>query len=195
MLAKSGLIVCPCPVPVSLTRSRPCSITPTLIHFRISCSTLASLIRFSTSSNELLSHYRVEIGGNINFQDPSRGSGACHSPHFVQRLMGSPSGSKPVGALEKILLINGIQHLRHRRLQDLILQRGNRNRSLLPVLLRYIDPAQRLGLVLPIPEPLIQLSDISGGVLFILFVRNPIYPRAGLLPETSECRIHRFGRD
>jgi hypothetical protein len=76
-----------------------------------------------------------------------------------------------------------------------IIQSGNRNRSLLPVLLRYIDPAQWLGLVLSILEPLIQLSDISRGVVFVLFVRNAVYPRAGILAQTSECRIQRFGRD
>ena len=83
----------------------------------------------------------------------------------------------------------------HRLLQDLILQSGNRDRSLLPVLLRYIDPAQWLGLVLSILEPLIELSDISRGVLFILFAGNAVYPRAGILSQTSECRIQRFGRD
>src|SRR5215472_15840400 len=46
---------------------------------------------------------------------------------------------------------------------------------------RYIDPAQRLGLVLPILEPLIQLSDVSLGVLFILFIGNAVHPRAGIL--------------
>jgi hypothetical protein len=42
MLAKSGLIVCPWPVPVSLKRSLPSSMTPTCIHFRIKQSTLPS---------------------------------------------------------------------------------------------------------------------------------------------------------
>jgi hypothetical protein len=42
LLARSGLMICPCPVPVSLTSSRPASITPVLIHFRISLRMLAS---------------------------------------------------------------------------------------------------------------------------------------------------------
>jgi Transposase DDE domain len=37
-------MICPCPVPVSLTSSRPSSMTPVLIHFRISLRMLASPI-------------------------------------------------------------------------------------------------------------------------------------------------------
>jgi hypothetical protein len=40
-------MICPCPVPVSLTSSRPSSMTPTLIHFLINRRMLLSLIRFS----------------------------------------------------------------------------------------------------------------------------------------------------
>src|SRR5258707_14484808 len=47
MLARSGLIGCPCPVPVSLTSNLPSSMTPTLIHFPIRRSTLPSIPRFS----------------------------------------------------------------------------------------------------------------------------------------------------
>src|SRR5215468_9807455 len=50
MLARSGLIVCPCPVPVSLTSSLPSSMMPTCIHFRIKRSTLPSRTRFSIIS-------------------------------------------------------------------------------------------------------------------------------------------------
>jgi hypothetical protein len=49
-LARSGLMVCPCPVPVSLSSKRPSSMTPMLIHFRISLRMLASLIRLSIIS-------------------------------------------------------------------------------------------------------------------------------------------------
>src|SRR5215467_178899 len=49
-LASSGLITCPCPVPVSLSSRRPSSMTPTLMNFRISLRMLASLIRPSIIS-------------------------------------------------------------------------------------------------------------------------------------------------
>jgi hypothetical protein len=66
--------------------------------------------------------------------------------------------------LEKILLIDGVQYFHRRFLHDLVLQSGNRDRSLLPILFRYVDPAERLGLVLSVFEPLIKLLDLSLGV-------------------------------
>src|SRR6516165_11510341 len=53
MLARRGLIGCPCPVPVSLTSSLPSSMTPTLIHFQIRRSTLPSVTRFSIISTSM----------------------------------------------------------------------------------------------------------------------------------------------
>src|SRR5262252_2691886 len=91
------------------------------------------------------------------------------------------SGSEPVGALEKILLIDGVQYFHHRFLHDLVLQSGNRDRSLLPVFLRYVDPAERLGLVLSVFELLIKLLDLSLGVLLVLLIRDAVHPRAGFL--------------
>jgi hypothetical protein len=70
------------------------------------------------------------------------------------------SGSEPVRAVEKILLINGIQYFDHRLLHDLILQGGNRDWSLLPVFLGDIDSAQRLGLILAILEPLMESLQV-----------------------------------
>src|ERR1700730_9963202 len=92
-----------------------------------------------------------------------------------------PPGSEPVGALEKILLIDGVQYFHHRLLHDLVFQSGYRDLSLLPVLLRYVDPAERLGLLLSVFEPLIKLLDLSLGVLLVFLIRDPVHPCAGFL--------------
>jgi hypothetical protein len=120
--------------------------------------------------HELLSYDRIEIRGDINFQDPSRGPSANDSSHFVQRLVLPSSGSEPVRAVEKILLINSIQYFDHRLLHDLILQGGNRDRSLLPVFLGNIHSAQRLGLILATLEPLMESLDVSQDVPFVFLV-------------------------
>ena len=125
--------------------------------------------------------WRTEIRGDINFQDPSRGPSANDSSHFVQRLVLPSSGSEPVRAVEKILLINSIQYFDHRLLHDLVLQGGNRDGSLLPVFLGDIDSAQRLGLILAILEPLMESLDIPRGVPFIFHVRDAVHSRAGFL--------------
>ena len=54
--------------------------------------------------------------------------GRVHSTlhHFVQCLVLPAPGSKPVGAVEKILLVDGVQQLDHYFLHDLILEDRNR---------------------------------------------------------------------
>jgi len=51
--------------------------------------------------------------------------GTQHPSHFVQRLVLPSFGSKPIGAIEKILLVNGIKQFPHRFLHDLVLEGGN----------------------------------------------------------------------
>src|ERR1022692_200792 len=131
--------------------------------------------------HELLSDDRIEVCSDINLKDPSRGPCADNSSHFVQRLVWPSSGSEPVRAFEKILLVNGIQYFKHRLLHDLILQGRNREWSLFPVFLKDIDPTQRLGLILAILEPLVESLDVSRSVPFIRFIRDAIHSRAGLL--------------
>src|SRR6516164_7234733 len=76
MLARRGLIGCPCPVPVSLTSSWPSSMTPTLIHFQIRRSTLPSVTRFSILSTSVpLTILLKDPPTHYPPQGPSR---ACH---------------------------------------------------------------------------------------------------------------------
>src|ERR1700683_18293 len=93
----------------------------------------------------------------------------------------SSSGSEPVGAVEKILLIDGIQYFDHHLLHELVLKGGNRDRSLFPVFFGDIDSAQRLGPILAILEPSVQLADVSRSVLFVLLVGDAIHPGTGIL--------------
>src|SRR5256885_14881754 len=88
-----------------------------------------------------------------------RSFSADDPPHLVQRMVRPSSRSKPVRAFEEILLIDGVQHFARRLLHDLVLQGGYGDRSLLPVFLGDVDPAQRLGTVLAPFEPLIELLD------------------------------------
>src|ERR1035437_2577529 len=111
---------------------------------------------FLDQFHELFPHDRIKVCSDIQFQDPSRGPSADDSSHFVQRLVLPSPGSEPVRAVEKILFINGIQYFDHRLLHDLILQGGNREWPLFPVLLGDIDSAHWLGLILAILEPLMK---------------------------------------
>ena len=66
-------------------------------------------------------------------------------------------------------------------MHNLILQGGNRDRSLFPVLFRDIDPAEWLNLILAVIEPLMELSDVLLGVGLVLFIRDPVDSRTGIL--------------
>src|SRR5258708_178733 len=109
--------------------------------------------------------------------------------------MWAASLSRPVGAGEKVRLIDGVEQHYRRLLHDLILQRRNRDRSLLSVLFRYIDSAQRLGTVRLalqlLPEPL----DILCGLLRVVLVRDFIHPGTGVLSQTAKCRVQLLGRE
>ena len=69
------------------------------------------------------------------------------------------------------------------------------DRSLLPIFLGDIDPAQRLGSVLAFFESLMKLLDVPRGILFILLVCDAVHSCAGFLSESSESRVQRLGRD
>src|SRR5215472_6465875 len=73
MLARSGLIGCPCPVPVSVTSNLPSSMTPTLIHLPIMRSTLPSVTRSSIMSTraDLTIEWWVGTGLEVDLLCPS----------------------------------------------------------------------------------------------------------------------------
>jgi hypothetical protein len=87
------------------------------------------------------STYGIEVGADVNLQDPSHGSGTEYPAHFVQCLVLPTPGPKPIRAVEKILLVNGVQEIDRHFLHELILEGGNRDRPLFPILFGYIDSA------------------------------------------------------
>jgi hypothetical protein len=92
-----------------------------------------------------------------------------------------PSGPKPVGAPEKILLVDSVQQIHHYPLHELILEGRDRDWPLFPILFGDIDSAQGLDLILAFFEPLMELSDVLLGVARVPFVRDPVDSRAGIL--------------
>ena len=66
-------------------------------------------------------------------------------PHHerVHRVMRAAPGPEPVAEAEEILLVNSVQHRRRRPLDDLVLQRGDRQRALPSIRLGYVDPSAR----------------------------------------------------
>jgi len=70
-----------------------------------------------------------------------------HLPHVypggqsIQRIVRSASGSEPVGEPEEVLLVDDVEDHDERALDNLVFQRGDRQRPLPAIRLRYIRPA------------------------------------------------------
>jgi hypothetical protein len=104
---------------------------------------------------------------------------------LLQRLVRRPTGPKPVGAVQKVLLINRFQHHGHRPLKNLVFEGRYPDRaSGRAIALRDIRPlhgwrsvAARLGAVKQIPEILLQVVCVDRGRLSI-YTWCAILPRA-----------------
>jgi len=72
-------------------------------------------------TREVVAEVRVEHPVHTLPQDPGR--------ERIQRVMRTAPRPKSVRETEEVLLVDGVQHLDHRPLQDLVLQRGCDARS------------------------------------------------------------------
>ena len=98
----------------------------------------------------------------------------------IQRVMLSATGPKPVGEPQEVRLIDGVQHLNHGALDDLVLQRGDPERPKPPIGLGDVHPARRPGPVSAPLNPGVQIPKIPLQVLPIGIPRLAVDPRGRL---------------
>ena len=101
-----------------------------------------------------------------------RSTARCNGAHGI---VGTAPGPKTVGAVQEVLLVDGLQHRTHGVLDDLVLERRYAQRPRLAVVLRNVDPPDRLVTIALRPQPLVQVLDVSGQVLPVLLLRDPIH--------------------
>jgi hypothetical protein len=87
---------------------------------------------------------RIEEPGNVGVQYPVHPRIADPDGERVQCIMRTASGPEPVREPEEIFLVDRVQHLNHRTLDDLVLQCGDAEWALPAVRLCYVMPARRL---------------------------------------------------
>ena len=85
---------------------------------------------------------------------------------------------EPVGEAEKVLLVDGVQHLDHRPLDDLVLQRGDAERPQPPVGLRDVHPPRRPRPVGAAVDPAVQIPEVRLQVLPVVAHVTPSTPAA-----------------
>src|SRR5260370_10096547 len=106
----------------------------------------------------------------------------------IQRIMLAAPRPEPIGETEKVLLVHGVQHLNHRPLDNLVLQRGDAARPLPPVRLRYVHPPSRARPVSTAVNPPEPVFEVRPQILPVGSPRHLIYPRSGLPPRRRVSR-------
>jgi hypothetical protein len=93
-----------------------------------------------------------------------------------QRVVRATPGPKPVREAEEIRLVDGVQHLDGRPLDDLVLQRRDTERPQPSVRLRDAHPACRLRSVSAPLDPLLQVVEVGLQLLPVGLARHLVNP-------------------
>src|SRR5512144_3447799 len=106
----------------------------------------------------------------------------------IQRVMRGASRPEPVRETEEVLLVDRVEHLHQRPLQELVLQRGDPERPLPPVRLGYVRPPRRLRPVAPTMHARVKILEVALEILPVLVPRHAVYPWRGLRPKREVRR-------
>src|SRR5258708_549254 len=147
MFASNGETTAPCGVPFVTACRTPSSTTPAFSHLRIRRNTRRSPIRCSANriihSWLMLSKHAPRLDReepfDIGVQYPVHCPVLDACRERVQRIVLSPPGPEPIGEAEEVRLVDGIENLHHRTLDNLIFQRGDAERALPSVRFRDVD--------------------------------------------------------
>jgi site-specific DNA recombinase len=128
----------------------------------------------------------VEERPDVGVQNP------VHFPQIdpvgerVQRIVLGTPRPEPIGEAEEVRLVDGVQHLHHRALDDLVLQRRDAERPLPAVGLRDVLPPRRLRPVCAAHHAAMQVVDVAIERHRILLPLHPIDTGCSLRLELME---------
>ena len=138
---------------------------------------------------------RVEERPNIRVEDPIDPPLPQPVRERVQRIVLSTLRPEPVTEPQEFRLVDRRQDRRHRRLDNLVLQRGNAQRSTPPIRLRNI-PSTRGQRSIPSPmHTCVKALEVCLQALLVLCPRQPIDPRRGVLLQSEESRPQNIDAD
>ena len=95
---------------------------------------------------------------------------------------------EPIRQSEEVLFVDRIQHHHDRTLDNLVLQRRNRQRALASIRLRDEPPPRWLRPVRPPMDPLVQVPDLAVEVCLVVLPRQSIRSGGSVLPQCVERR-------
>lgn len=116
----------------------------------------------------------VEERPDVGVEDPvHRPLGDLEGERVQRIVLGTPR-TEPVGKAEKIRLVDRVQHLHQRPLDDLVLERRDAERPLPAVGLRNVLPPRRLRPVAAAHHAAVQVVDVAIECARVLFPRHPV---------------------
>ena len=131
----------------------------------------------------------AEEPANVGVNDPADLPPFHSDRHGVERIVRPTPRSEPVAEPEELRLVDRHQNrVRHRLLDDLVLQRGDAERSLPPVLLGYVHPPGRRRAVRSPVQPSMQVDQSVFQPFGIHFPRHAIHASGDVTLE----RVERF---
>jgi hypothetical protein len=137
----------------------------------------------------------IEEGADVDIEHEVH---ALRHQGLVQSVQGrvrAPPRPEAVAEPEKVGLVDGVQHLGHRALDDLVLQCRNAERAETAVSFRDVGSAHRLGPVLSAMDPFVQTLEIGLQIPLVVLHRHPIDARTGRTPLSPERPFERSDID
>jgi hypothetical protein len=104
----------------------------------------------------------------------------------IQRIVRAAPRPEPVRDSEEVFLIDRVQQLGHRPLDDLVLQGGDSERTLPAIRFGNVDPSRRQC---PIRSPLdavVQVPEVALEICFVVAPYQSIHSGCGVLLEFME---------
>jgi hypothetical protein len=133
----------------------------------------------------------VEEGLDVGLQDPFHPA-EQHPVQGSQRVVRAPTGPKPVRDVSEDRLVNDLQYLPHRGLDDLVLGARDADRSRLAPFLRDVHPPDGLVPVAHRLHPRMQIGNVALQVLPVLLLGDAIHAHRSVLTKAAVRSLQRL---
>jgi hypothetical protein len=130
----------------------------------------------------------VEKPTNVCIEHPAHLSPLDPDRQGVQRVVLAASRPESVGETDEVLLVDGVQHLDRRSLDDLVLQRWHADRARSAIRLRDLYPPDGTRSIRSALQPRGQILKVGLEFLSVGLPRRPVDPR-GPLPIQGAVRL------
>src|SRR6516162_1324412 len=160
MLARSGEITEPCPVPLSLTVTTPFSMTPALSHFLDQADDAPVADPMLQKTDQPLLVDLVEERSDVGVQYVAHLPAVDPDTERIERIMRAASRPESIRHSGEVFLVDRVQQRDRCPLDDLVLQGGDRERTLTAIRLGYVDPPARQRPIRSPMDPIVQILEV-----------------------------------